>query len=120
MICRRRILQWFFAYVQNANLSGDNYYVGPIYYFTSLSAHVSQYFSTSTAPSTLNNASLVATLPQLTQNFGFLPTSSKDLNNEKTFFILSPHSCKVFVSQTYLFSCYHGSEILAHALVQFC
>jgi hypothetical protein len=92
-------LQWFFAYVQNANLSGDNYYVGPIYYFTSLSAHVSQYFSKRTAPSTLNNASFVATLPQVTQNFGFLPTSSKDLSDEKTFFsILLLHSSKDFVS----------------------
>jgi hypothetical protein len=48
---------------------------------------MSQYFSTSMAPSTLNNASLVAVLPQVTQNFGFLPTSSMDLNDEKTLFI---------------------------------
>jgi hypothetical protein len=26
--------------------------------------------------------------PQLTQNFGFLPASTKDLNDEKTFSIL--------------------------------
>ena len=92
-------LQRFIVYLQNANLSEDSYYVGPIYYFTSLSAHVSQYFSKMTAPSTLNNASFVATLPQVTQNFGFLPTSSKDLSDEKTFFsILLFHSCKDFVS----------------------
>jgi hypothetical protein len=47
---------------------------------------MSQYFSTREAPSTLNNASLVAVLPQLTQNFGFLPTSSKDRSDERTFF----------------------------------
>jgi hypothetical protein len=35
-------LQRFFVYFQNANLSEDNYYVGPIYYFTSLSAHLTK------------------------------------------------------------------------------
>src|ERR687893_1328 len=114
MICRKRILQWFFAYVKNANLSEDKLlcWTNLLLYFTSLSAHVSQYFSKRTAPSTLNNASLVATLPQVIQNFGFLPTSSKDLSDEKTFFsILLFQSCNVFVSRTNLFSCYHESEI---------
>jgi hypothetical protein len=55
-----------------------------ICYFASLSAQVSEYFSISTASSTLNNASLVTMLPQLTQNFGFLPTSTNELSNEKT------------------------------------
>jgi hypothetical protein len=69
-----------------ANLSGDNYSVVPICYLTSFSAHVSQYFSIIIASPTSNNASLVAVLPQVTQNFGFLPTSLKDLSDEKTFF----------------------------------
>ena len=115
-ICRRYILQSFFAYVQGANLSKSNYYE-PIYCLTSLSAHMSQYFSMSIAPSTLNNASLVAVLPQVTQNLGFLPTSSKDLNDEKTFSILLLHSCNAFVSQTYLFSCCHESKIVTHTSV---
>src|SRR5687767_3189573 len=77
----------------------------PIYYFASLSAHVSQYFSMTLAPSTLNNASFVAMLPQLTQNFGFLPASSKDLSDEKTFFsILLFHSCKDFISRSITFT----------------
>jgi hypothetical protein len=63
-------------------------FVGIGCYFASLSAHVSQYFSISTAPSALNNASRVAVRPQLMQNFGFLLTSLKDLNVEKTFSIL--------------------------------
>jgi hypothetical protein len=29
-IDRKQTLQWFFAYVQNANLSGDNCFVVPI------------------------------------------------------------------------------------------
>jgi hypothetical protein len=62
-----------------------SFYTG---YLTSFSAHASQYFSMSIAPSTSNNASLVAMSPQLTQNFGFLPASTKDLNDEKTFSIL--------------------------------
>jgi hypothetical protein len=86
LIYRKRISLLFFAYVQNAIFSWDNYFVVPICYFASFSAQESQYFSMTIAPSTLNNASFVAMLPQLTQNFPFLPTSSKDLSNEKTFF----------------------------------
>ena len=73
----------------------------PEAYFTSFSAHVSQYFSMSVAPSTLNNASWVAMLPQLTQNFALPPTSTNDLINEKIFSILLFHPCKDSINCTY-------------------
>jgi hypothetical protein len=56
-----------------------------LYYFTSVSAHVSQYFSMSIAPSTSNNASLVALLPHFRQNFDFPSTSSSGFSDEKVF-----------------------------------
>lgn len=92
LIYRKRISLLFFAYLQNAIFSWDNYFVVPICYFASFSAQESQYFSMTIAPSTLNNASFVAMLPQLTQNFPFLPTSSKTLAMKKLFFhsIVSP------------------------------
>ena len=57
--------------------------------FYTFFAQVSQYFSISIAPSTLNNASWVAILPQLMQNFDFLPLSTNVLIDEKVFSILS-------------------------------
>lgn len=62
-------------------------------YFTSVSAHVSQYFSRSIAPSTSNNASLVALLPHFRQNFDFPSTSTSGFSDEKVFSILLFHSC---------------------------
>jgi hypothetical protein len=81
-----------------------------ICYFASLSAQVSQYFSISTAPSTLNNASLVAMLPQLTQNFGFLPTSTNDLSNEKTLSICYFIPAKVISVEPIILVATVGSE----------
>ena len=78
-------------------------------YFASFSAHVSQYFSMSVAPSTLNNASWVAMLPQLTQNFALPPTSTNDLNNEKIFSILLFHPCKDLINCTYCIRSNHNS-----------
>ena len=78
-------------------------------YFTSFSAHVSQYFSMSVAPSTLNNASWVAMLPQLMQNFALPLTSTNDLNNEKIFSILLLHPCKDLISCTYCIRSKHNS-----------
>ena len=69
-----------------------------ISYLTSFSAHVSQYFSIITAPSTSNNTSLVAILPQLTQNFGLSLTLTNDLSNEKVFSILLFHRCRSYQS----------------------
>jgi hypothetical protein len=80
-----------------------------ICYFASLSAQVSQYFSISTAPSTLNNASLVAMLPQLTQNFG-LPTSTNDLSNEKTLSICYFIPAKVISVEPMILVATVGSE----------
>ena len=58
------------------------------YYLASFSAHVSQYFSTNIAPSpTANNASLVALLPQVMQNFSLPLSSVNDFNIENTFSI---------------------------------
>ena len=57
-------------------------------YLASFSAHVSQYFSTNIAPSpTANNASLVALLPQVMQNFSLPLSSVNDFNIENTFSI---------------------------------
>ena len=81
----------------------------PEAYFTSFSAHVSQYFSMSVAPSTLNNASWVAMLPQLTQNFDFPPTSTNALSNENTFSILLFHPCKDLINRTYCIRSNHNS-----------
>jgi hypothetical protein len=64
---------------------------------------MSQYFSISTAPPTSNNISLAAMLPQLTQNFGFSVTLTKDLDNEKTFSnIVSP--LQILTVEPYRFS----------------
>jgi hypothetical protein len=62
---------------------------------TRLSAHASQYFSKSIAPLTSNNISLVALLPQLTQNFGFSLTLTKDLDDEKTFSMITYGSISI-------------------------
>jgi hypothetical protein len=62
-------------------------------YFTSVSAHVSQYFSMSIAPSTSNNASLVALLPHFRQNFDFPSASTSGFSEEKVFSILLFHPC---------------------------
>lgn len=67
-------------------------------YFTSFSAHVSQYFSISIIPSpTVNNASCVALLPQVIQNFVFPLLSLNDLNIENIFSILLLHSYWYFI-----------------------
>jgi hypothetical protein len=55
-------------------------------YFISRSAQVSQYFSTRIAPSpTINNASFVALLPQVIQNFVFPLASVNGFNTENVF-----------------------------------
>ena len=62
---------------------------------TRLSAHISQYFSKTIAPPTSNNISLVAMLPQVTQNFGFSLTLTKDLDDEKTFSMITYGSISI-------------------------
>ena len=67
---------------------GSNKRSFSICYFIFLFAHESQYFSIMVAPSTVNIASWVAVLPQLTQYFVFPPTSTNALIDEKFFSII--------------------------------
>ena len=81
-------------------LISDKWSLKAVFYsfFCTCVTHVSQYFSMSIAPSpTVNNASWVALLPQVTQNFVFPPSSTNDLSVENILSILLFHIPEDFV-----------------------